>query len=159
LPTTPRSLMILCQGLERSKHCEIFSTNAMDEAEANLQMLGSFPSGGIAVVFGSTGGIGRALEKQLRGSSAFAKVSGFSRSSTPAIDLTDENSISRAAKTASALGEIRLVIDATGFLHDEIQRPERSWREIESAKLSRAFTLNAIGPALIMKHFLPVLCP
>ena len=63
----------------------------------------------------------------------------------------------RAAAFAAARGEIRLVIDATGFLHDELQGPEKSWRELDAVKLTRAFALNAIGPALIMKHVLPLL--
>jgi len=47
------------------------------------------------------------------------------------------------------------VIDATGFLHDERQSPEKTWRQIDSGKLARSFALNAIGPALIMEHVLP----
>jgi NAD(P)-dependent dehydrogenase (short-subunit alcohol dehydrogenase family) len=47
------------------------------------------------------------------------------------------------------------VIDATGFLHDERQEPEKSWRQLDATNLARAFALNAIGPALIMKHVLP----
>ena len=52
---------------------------------------------------------------------------------------------------------MRLVVDATGFLHDETQRPEKSWRELDPAQMARSFALNAIGPALIMKHVLPLL--
>jgi NAD(P)-dependent dehydrogenase (short-subunit alcohol dehydrogenase family) len=86
----------------------------------------------------------------------FDHVVAFSRSSSPPIDLLDEASLERAGAFAAAKGEIRLVIDATGFLHDEGQGPEKSWRQIDAAKLARAFALNAIGPALIMKHFLPL---
>lgn len=46
---------------------------------------------------------------------------------------------------------------ATGFLHDEAQRPEKSWRELDHAQMARSFALNVIGPALIMKHLLPLL--
>lgn len=91
--------------------------------------LGSFPKNGVAVVFGASGGIGRAL---------------------------DEASLERAATFAAAKGEIRLVIDATGFLHDDQQEPEKSWRQLDAVKLARSFALNAIGPALIMKHVLPL---
>jgi NAD(P)-dependent dehydrogenase (short-subunit alcohol dehydrogenase family) len=35
--------------------------------------------------------------------------------------------------------------------------PERSWREVDAAAMARAFAVNAIGPALLMKHFLPLL--
>jgi NAD(P)-dependent dehydrogenase (short-subunit alcohol dehydrogenase family) len=117
--------------------------------------LASFPSSGVAVVFGASGGIGRALLEAIRGAERFEHVVAFSRSSSPSIDLLDEASLERAAAFAAALGELRLVIDATGFLHDDRQGPEKSWRQLEPASLARSFALNAIGPALIMKHVLP----
>lgn len=108
---------------------------------------------GLAVVFGAGGGIGRALLARLQADGR--AVAGYSRSSAPPIDLLDEASLAAAAQQAASLGPLRLVIDATGFLHDAGQRPEKSWRELDSDKLARAFALNAIGPALLMKHVLP----
>ncbi len=110
---------------------------------------------GVAAVFGSSGGVGSALIERLRASLGTSRIIGLSRSTTPAIDLLDESSIKQAVDFLATQGDIRLVIDATGFLHDETQRPEKSWRELEPAKLAQAFALNAIGPALIMKHLLP----
>jgi NAD(P)-dependent dehydrogenase (short-subunit alcohol dehydrogenase family) len=52
---------------------------------------------------------------------------------------------------------LRLVIDATGFLHDADFQPEKSLRQIDPAHLARSFAINATGPALLMKHFLPLL--
>ncbi len=117
--------------------------------------LESFPRSGVAVVFGAGGGIGGALVDAIRAADAFAQVVAFSRSTSPPIDLLDEASLERAAALAADLGELRLVFDATGFLHDERQRPEKSWRQLDQANLARSFALNAIGPALIMKHVLP----
>lgn len=117
--------------------------------------LASFPKGGIAVVFGGGGGIGGALLDAIRSAERFERVIAFSRSSSPSIDLLDEATIDRAAAFAADQGELRLVIDATGFLHDDRQRPEKSWGEINAANLARSFALNSIGPALIMKHILP----
>jgi len=111
----------------------------------------------VAVVFGAGGAIGSALLHAVRASGRFDHVIGYSRSSTPPIDLLDEASLEHAAGLAAALGELRLVIDATGFLHDAEQMPEKSWRQLDAAKLARAFALNAIGPALMMKHVLPAL--
>lgn len=116
---------------------------------------GSFPPGGVAIVFGAGGGIGAALMDRLRAAASFRDVIGFSRRSAPAIDLLDETSLERAAAVAAAEGDIRLAIDATGFLHDDRQLPEKSWRDLDAAALGRAFALNAIGPALVMKHVLP----
>lgn len=115
------------------------------------------PVGGVAVVFGAGGGIGSAMVRRLLADQCFERVVSFSRTSKPAIDLLDESSLKGAAAFAAAQGEMRIVVDATGFLHDKSQRPEKSWRELDSLQMSRSFALNAIGPALIMKHVLPLL--
>jgi NAD(P)-dependent dehydrogenase (short-subunit alcohol dehydrogenase family) len=126
-----------------------------DAATAVEVDLGSFSPAGVAVVFGASGGIGGALIDAIRATDRFEHVSAFSRRTSPSIDLLDEASLERAAAFASDLGELRLVIDATGFLHDDGQGPEKSWRQLDAAKLARSFALNAIGPAFIMKHVLP----
>ena len=125
-----------------------------DEAADRVD-LGSFPQAGVAVVFGAGGGIGGALVEAIQASGKFKHLVSFSRSTSPAIDLLDEASLAHASAFAADLGELRLVIDATGFLHDDRQVPEKSWRQLDAANLARAFALNAIGPALIMKHVLP----
>lgn len=117
--------------------------------------LGSFPKAGVAVIFGSGGGIGSALVATLSTTGSFQQVIGFSRKTSPPIDLQDETTLERAATVAAEMGEIRLVIDATGFLHDDRQGPEKSWRQLDAGNLAHSFALNAIGPALIMKHVLP----
>ncbi|WP_139223727.1 hypothetical protein [Methylocapsa palsarum] len=111
----------------------------------------------MALVFGSSGGIGGALVEAIGAANRFEHAVSFSRNTSPSIDLLDESSLERAATFAAAKGELRLVIDATGFLHDERQEPEKGWRQLDAAKLARSFALNAIGPALIMKHVLPLL--
>lgn len=117
--------------------------------------LGSFPRAGVAVVFGAGGGIGSALVAALSSSNSFRQVVGLRRKSSPPIDLEDEASLERAATLAADLGDLRLVINATGFLHDDRQGPEKSWHQLDAGNLARSFALNAIGPALIMKHVLP----
>ena len=77
------------------------------------------------------------------------------RATDPALDLLDESSIAAAA-AACGTG-LTLVIDATGFLHDAAFQPEKSLRQLDPAHLARSFALNATGPALLMKHFLPLL--
>jgi NAD(P)-dependent dehydrogenase (short-subunit alcohol dehydrogenase family) len=46
---------------------------------------------------------------------------------------------------------------ATGFLHNAETRPERSLRDLSPEHMAKAFAVNAIGPALLLKHFVPLL--
>lgn len=118
----------------------------------------ALPAGGVAIVVGSSGGIGSALLARLSGQSRFSTVLGLERRSSPPLDLTDEASIAAAASKVEALRtDVRLVIDASGILHDDGLSPEKTWRDLDAAQLARAFAVNAIGPALLMKHFLPLL--
>ena len=121
--------------------------------------LSSFPQGGVAVVVGATGGIGHALVHALERSGRFTRTLPLGRRSYPMVDLEDEASVSRAAEHAAAQGEIRLVINAAGFLHGEGVEPEKSWRSLDAAHMAKSFAVNTIGPALLMKHFLPLLPP
>lgn len=111
----------------------------------------------VAVVFGAGGGIGSALVEAVTASQAFPKVLALGRNTIPPCDLLDETSIASCVAVAAGMGELRLVLDATGFLHDGNQGPEKSWRQINAAHMARSFAINAIGPALIMKHVLPAL--
>jgi NAD(P)-dependent dehydrogenase (short-subunit alcohol dehydrogenase family) len=112
----------------------------------------------LAVVIGATGGIGSALCDALEKGGRFAQVIRLSRSSTPTVDLTDENSIAAAALYLKDLdGAPRLVIDATGMLHGDGVEPEKSWRALDPTHMVHSFAINAVGPALLMKHMLPLL--
>jgi NAD(P)-dependent dehydrogenase (short-subunit alcohol dehydrogenase family) len=108
-----------------------------------------------AVVIGAGGGIGAALAAALTAQGH--RVLPLGRATAPPLDLLDEAAIAAAAAHAAALGPPALVIDASGFLHGAGFSPEKSWRELDPAHLAHAFALNAIGPALLMKHFLPLL--
>jgi NAD(P)-dependent dehydrogenase (short-subunit alcohol dehydrogenase family) len=107
----------------------------------------------MAVVVGAGGSIGAALAAALAAGGRFSRVVALSR---PALDLTDEASIIRAAAALGA-DELRLVIVASGFLHGQGWMPEKSWRQLDAAHLAHAFAINSIGPALLLKHFLPLL--
>ena len=111
---------------------------------------------GLAVVLGANGGIGNALVAGLNVQARHDCVIGLSRASNPAIDFDQPSGLADiAAWLASQAGAIRTVIDATGFLHDDRFQPERSLRELDADHLHRAFAINAVGPALLMKHILP----
>ena len=106
-----------------------------------------------AVVIGATGGLGAALVEALRDEDV--PVRGLARSLAGAdhLDLTDEASI--AASAASLAAPPTLVIVATGLLHDAAHGPEKQLADLDPAWLARQYAVNAIGPALVAKHFLP----
>lgn len=112
----------------------------------------------LAVVIGASGGIGSALSDALEKGGRFTQVVRLSRSSTPPIDLIDEDSIASAADYLKGLdGSPRLIIDATGMLHGAGVEPEKSWRSLDPVQMAQSFAVNATGPALLMKHLLPLL--
>lgn len=124
--------------------------------------------GSTALVIGANGGLGGALRAALASGAAadrlgsFSQVLGLSRSTVPAIDYADEASLAGsaawvAAQCAAQQAPLRLLIVATGFLHGESGQPERSWTQLDPAYLRQVLEVNTIGPALVMKHFLPLL--
>jgi len=114
--------------------------------------------GGIGIVIGATGGIGKAFVQHLKSTDAFYKVLEYSRKTTPARDFTDPTTIADCAADARDHGtDIRLIIDATGYLHDENFKPEKSFRQIDAEYMAKQFQSNANGTAVLMKHFCPLL--
>ncbi len=112
-----------------------------------------------AVVIGASGGIGVAVCSLLQESKRVGQVLALSRSD-PAndIDLADEASIAAAAGRAAQLPNLRLVFVATGLLHDgDDLQPEKALRALDPAAMARNFAVNATGPALVLKHFAPLL--
>ncbi len=119
------------------------------------------PRQSLALVIGAGGGLGAALVQRLS-ADAEHHVLALGRSSHPAIDYTDEASLRRAAdwvagQCAAQHADLRLLVVASGFLHGEQGQPERSWSHLDADYLSHVFRINTIGPALVMKHFLPLL--
>jgi NAD(P)-dependent dehydrogenase (short-subunit alcohol dehydrogenase family) len=106
----------------------------------------------LSIVVGAAGGIGAALVDAL---SATGPVLGLSRQGSPPFDPLDESSISGVF--GDIRGPVQRLIITTGMLHDVIQGPEKSWRDLSAAKLSRSFVINSIAPALVIKHAIPLL--
>ena len=77
----------------------------------------------------------------------------MSRSSHPAIELTDEASIAAAASAVSTLAPFTRIIDATGALTLAGRGPEKRLADLDAQAMAHAFAVNAIGPALLVKHF------
>ncbi|MFM9853684.1 MAG: SDR family NAD(P)-dependent oxidoreductase [Sphingomonadaceae bacterium] len=121
-------------------------------------MMTSFASGGCAVIIGATGGIGSALADFVEGQGVFETVVRLSRSSALPVDIMSEASIADVATEIGAVGmPIRLIIVATGLLKGQGVSPEKGWRDLDAGALATTFAINTIGPAIILKHFLPLL--
>jgi NAD(P)-dependent dehydrogenase (short-subunit alcohol dehydrogenase family) len=73
-----------------------------------------------------------------------------------AADLLDEGSL-KAAAAALAETPPDWALVATGFLHDRRFTPEKRFQSLDPEHLAHAYRVNAIGPALLVKHLLPVL--
>lgn len=105
-----------------------------------------------ALIVGSSGGIGHALMNEARARGA--AVTGLSRSED-GLDITDEASVERV------LGALEppfdLVFVATGALQIAGNGPEKALKQLDAGALRDQFAVNAIGPALLLKHGLRLL--
>lgn len=133
------------------------------KAAPEMKSMGSKLS---VAVFGASGGIGQCFVTAFAEDEAVRAVHAFSRSPeksvSPAVsshpfDLLDEGSIEHAAELVSRSGPLHLVIVATGLLQDGDTTPEKRAHDLSPSAMERLFQINAIGPALIAKHFLPLL--
>ncbi len=112
-----------------------------------------------AVVIGASGGIGAALVAALCDEDTYDVVHALSRSGAgdAFINIEDEASIAAAAARIAAGPAPSLVIVASGLLHDGEHGPEKTYRDLDPTWLARTIAVNAIGPALVAKHVLPLM--
>ncbi len=117
-------------------------------------------------VIGSAGSIGAAFTQQLSQRYPKATINAFSRDAaavnhgnviTHCIDYDSENAIEQSSQRASENAPLDIVIVATGILHDNNLKPEKSLKDLTAEKLNHIFKINTILPALIAKHFIPKL--
>ncbi|MFY9136602.1 SDR family NAD(P)-dependent oxidoreductase [Zwartia sp.] len=110
-----------------------------------------------ALVIGSSGAIGGAFIMALRADPACAEVVALSRSTHPDFSLENESSIAQVAEGLKSATPFSLIIDATGALTIDGHGPEKSLNALNAERLLRSFQINAVGPALLLKYFLPLL--
>ncbi len=104
-----------------------------------------------SLVVGASGGIGAALVSAL---AVRGEVVGLSRS-VDGLDVTDEASVARVM--GGLVGTFDLVVVATGALGGAGGRPEKTLKALDAAGIAGQFAVNAIGPALVVKHALRLL--
>lgn len=125
--------------------------------QAGPVSLASLPVGYRALVVGARGGIGAAFVQALQADPRCAAVVGLHRRSSPALDLADEASVAAAAAALAPAGRFHLLVNAAGLLHGPGFQPEKKLGDLHQAQLLATFTANAIGPALLLRHFSPLL--
>lgn len=117
--------------------------------------------GNIAILIGSQGGIGEALKQAMHDHNHIKKTICFSRNEGPDghfINYENEQMIADAAKYLKDNDIIpNIVMVATGLLSNADNRPETQITQINAAWAQQNFMINAIGPALIAKYFLPLM--
>ncbi|MBV0933320.1 SDR family NAD(P)-dependent oxidoreductase [Marinobacterium weihaiense] len=137
-----------------------------------MTLLTSFDTPITAVLVGASGGIGRALLEALLADERVARVHALSRSAPAdaealqaqqgdrltleSIDLTDESSMAAAAEQLKDTAP-QLVLVATGLLHTDGHPPEKSWRALNADYFHQQMQINALAPALLAKHLIPLL--
>ena len=99
-----------------------------------------------ALVIGDSGGIGGAVSADLK--TRGVAVDGLSRRG--GFDLTQPEQAE--AQLAGLSGPYDLIFVATGALVSTRDRPEKSLRDVSAAELEAQFAVNAIGPALVLRH-------
>lgn len=104
------------------------------------------------LVIGASGGIGAALA--VHHAAAGADVTTVSRSSD-GFDITDEGAIAR--HLADIGRPCDRIFIATGALELNGTPPEKTIKALDPQVLAAQFALNATGPALVLKHALPLI--
>lgn len=117
----------------------------------------SLQGGYKALVIGASGALGTAFCQLLREDGRCARVFELARTSTPALDLEDPPSIAAAADALREHAPFDLILLASGLLHRPGVAPEKSLGAVEAQALQAVFQVNALGPALVLRHFLPLL--
>ena len=122
------------------------------------------------LVAGASGGIGAAFCAQIARSFPTARIVRMARdpaalgplttaSVDVRLDIAEEQQIRDAVALIPETPPIDWIFVATGWLHDAGRRPEKTYRSLDADHLLHAYRINAIGPALLLKHLIPRLNP
>lgn len=100
-----------------------------------------------SLVLGASGGIGQEIARQL--SAQGYAVTGLGRA-----DGLDWQHAEQAEQVLLATdGPFQMIFDATGALEIAGAGPEKQLSAIDAHAMAAQFAVNAIGPALVLKHY------
>lgn len=119
--------------------------------------MNSLGQGFRALVFGASGTLGQAFVQALQSDVKCEQVIAVSRHTHPMFSLIDESDLAELMTSFASFAPFQLIIDATGALTIDGKGPEKHLGALETSHLMKAFQINAVGPALLFKHALPLL--
>ena len=105
---------------------------------------------GRALIFGASGGIGLAFSKFLENKLGIENVIKLSRSFDE-FEISDEEKILKFSESIE--GSFNLIINAIGVLQTTEIGPEKTINAVKQKSMIDMMTINAIGPALLLKNF------
>ncbi|RVU42874.1 SDR family oxidoreductase [Lujinxingia sediminis] len=138
----------------------------------------SFPNRSFALIQGASRGLGLAMTRALLATSRFTRIFACSRSATTAsglaelreqhpgrlicidLDVTREHTIAAAAREiGTQTDRLHLVCNVAGLLHDASHHitPEKRLSDLDPDAFNELMHVNALGPALVVKHLIPLL--
>jgi NAD(P)-dependent dehydrogenase (short-subunit alcohol dehydrogenase family) len=112
-----------------------------------------------AIIIGSSGTIGGAFVELLENNPLCSSVVGIHRHSEHSIDYQDLDSIESCATALSQKAPFQLIINTIGVLHTSSWMPEKKLDDLNAEQLEDLMKINAIGPALTIRHFSKLLDP
>ncbi|MGB0513204.1 MAG: SDR family oxidoreductase [Wenzhouxiangellaceae bacterium] len=136
-----------------------------------MNSLTSFPEGSIGLVQGASRGIGLGLVRALLENPRFSRVIATCRDperaealreiddptlEIHALDITNAGAIEALGQTLRDAGaQLNLAINAAGVLHGPDFGPEKKLEDLDPAAMRAVFTVNALGPALLLRALRP----
>ncbi|MBD0865720.1 MAG: SDR family NAD(P)-dependent oxidoreductase [Rhodobacteraceae bacterium] len=100
-----------------------------------------------ALIIGASGGIGSAIARTLQARGV--ATTGLSRR-VDGLDVRNETSV--AANLGAVEGPFDLICIATGALEIAGARPEKTIRAVSARAMLDHFSVNTVGPALVLGH-------
>ena len=118
-----------------------------------------------ALVVGASGGIGQAYCHRLLELNPQIQLYRLARDldkllpmegnvTDIALDLSSDASVDSAMQQLGSHAKLDWVFVASGWLHDQSTRPEKTFKSLEREHLHYAFDVNAVGPVLFLKQLL-----
>ena len=101
------------------------------------------------LIIGASGGIGLALQNAYNKNPLYELVNTLTRSRDN-FDITNESNVARNLEKEISIYDV--IIVATGGVKINNDDPEKTIKRLNSDAMLKQFSLNALGPALVLKH-------